>query len=459
MSSRGRNGPAGTGRLATARTAAATDEALTEAPSTLPPTGIEPSAPPVGSAGLGRFFYGWYVVGAVMMALAFSSGLGFYNLGVYLRAVTEERGLSVGAVSGATALFFAVAGLGGVGAARLIARFDVRRVMAAGALLAGGALVALGQVRSLWQLYAVYAVFALGWAACGLVPATTLVTRWFHRRRAVALSVASTGLSVGGAAITPLSARLIDDWGLPEAMPWLALAWVVGIVPVTLAVLRPSPESMGLSPDGDPVPAGPAAPVGGWPYAQAVRSRFFVCVSLAYVVVMGSQVGSIAHLFNLVSEQVDEGTARRAVTVLAVSSIVGRLSGGWVVTRFSMSAMTVGCAALQGVALFLLGQLDGRWPLLVTSALFGITVGNLLMLQPLLLAERFGVRDYPRVYSRSQLVTTVGLVLGPVVLGVLHDAAGNYRLAMAVAAVACAAGVALLVAAGPATATPPPDPA
>ena len=44
---------------------------------------------------------------------------------------------------------------------------------------------------------------------------------------------------------------------------------------------------------------------------------------------------------------------------------------------------------------------------------FGLTIGNILMLQPLLIAERFGVRDYPRIFSRSQFIAVAGTAGGP----------------------------------------------
>jgi MFS family permease len=75
-------------------------------------------------------------------------------------------------------------------------------------------------------------------------------------------------------------------------------------------------------------------------------------------------------------------------------------------------------------------------------------VGNLLMLQPLLLAEAFGVREYAKVYSSSQLVTTLGVAGGPILLGYLDDVR-NYELAYIVAAISALVGLVLFVASGP----------
>ena len=82
--------------------------------------------------------------------------------------------------------------------------------------------------------------------------------------------------------------------------------------------------------------------------------------------------------------------------------------------------------------------------------LFGATIGNILMLQPLLVAERFGVRDYPRIFSRSQFVTMLGTASGPLLLGWLHDVAGGYRTSYLVAAGCSVTGAAVLTTGGPA---------
>jgi MFS family permease len=397
-----------------------------------------------------RGFRGWQVVGASFWILGVSSGLGFYALAIYLDALTDQRGFSVGQVSAANFCFFVTGGMAGLLAARLIARHDVRVVMAGGAALAGVALGLIGEADELWALCALYIVFGLGWALCGLVPSMTLVTRWFHKRRSMALSIASTGLSVGGIVCTPIVKRALEENDLASVMPWIGAVFAVAIIPVALLLAIPSPESVGQLPDGD------AAPVGGGPvtvtgldFHKAVHSRYFVCVTAAYVLVMASQVGGISHLVKLANENVDTSTGALVLSVLACASVVARLLGGWVVTKVPMTGFTAGLAALQGVALASLAWVDSRMGMLLLAAFFGITIGNLLMLQPLLIAEAFGVRDYARIYSRSQFVSTLGVAFGPLLLGLVHDAVDGYEFAYTLAAVLSIGGALLLVASGP----------
>ena len=397
-------------------------------------------------------FPGWWVVTGCFIVLTTSSGLGFYGLAVYLNAFSNEKGWPLSTISLATTLFFVVGGVMGVFVARWIAKWDVRIVIVGGGVVGGLALAVLGRVDRQWQLFVVYAVFAAGWAAAGLVPATTVVTRWFHTRRSVALSVASTGLSVGGILITPFAKQLLDSRGLAAGMPWLGLLFVVGIVPAAWFLVRPDPEVEGWAPDGVRRSAGEVVPPPtGTAFADAVRSRFFVCVTIGYLLAFGAQLGGIQQIVKLVEDRTDARTAQFALTTIAATSVVARLVGGRVVQLVPMMRFTVALAVLQGAALALLGFASATWLIFAAIVMVGATIGNILMLQPLLIADRFGVREYPRIFGRSQLFTVVGTAGGPFLIGALYDVAGSYRVPYVVAACCSLAGAFVLSLGGPAT--------
>lgn len=394
-------------------------------------------------------FPGWRVVTGSFIVLTVTAGLGFYGLAVFLNAFSRERGWDVASVSLATTIFFLVSGAVGVWVARLIARTDVRYAIVGGGVVGALALAVLGQVQQKWQLYLVYCVFALGSAAAGLVPVTTVVTRWFHARRSVALSIASTGLSAGGMIVTPAAKWLIDRQGLEAGTPWLAAVWFIGVVPAALWLIIPDPASRGWLPDGERSSVGVAAPIAkGMAFTEAVRHRFFIAVTIGYVLALGSQVGGIQQLVRLAESRTDRNTAALATLVLAAMSVIGRLVGGRVVTKVPMLGFTVTLAVVQGGAMVGLAFAESTLALFLMLPIFGLTVGNILMLQPLLIAERFGVKDYPRLFSRSQFVSTFGVAGGPLLLGWLHDVGGGYRTSYLVAGCCSVAGAAILSSAG-----------
>lgn len=390
------------------------------------------------------------VVG-VFVTLSISSGLGFYNASVILEAAKGELGVSVRAVSGATTMFFAVSGIAGFTASPFIDRVDVRWFYCFGGLVGAAALSSLRWVDSIIELYIFFGVFGVGFSLAGLVPGTTVVARWFHVKRSVALSIATTGLSVGGIAVTPFVARLIDARSLSGAGPWMGLAWLA-VIPLAALLIRSSPADVGLQPDGapEPPPGIEPAALAGATFVQAKSSRFFRLLSLTYALVFLAQVGGLAHLFNLATERADKGAAAAALSTMAFASVAGRLTGGVLVTRVSIKTMTSVLIVVQAVALSLLAFATSQVGLVASSAVFGVSIGNLLMLQPLLLAETFGVKEYSRIYSYNQLFGTIGVATGPFAIGFIHDLS-NYRSAFLIGAVMNIVALGVFVAAGTVT--------
>ena len=396
-------------------------------------------------------FPGWWVVSACFTLLTFSSGLGFYGLAVYLQAFSRELGWSVSSISLATTFFFLVGGVAGIPISKFIAKHDVRIMIIGGATLAAVALFSMRFVEQRWQLFVVYCFYALGWSASGMGPVTTVVTRWFHVRRASALAVASTGLSMGGIVVTPFIKWILDTQGIRNGSPWLALIWFCGTVPVTLILLRAFPQPYGWLPDGARAAPGDVANISGTPLADAVRSRFFKAITFGYIFALGAQVGGALQLVKLVEERTNRSTATLATIALSSMSIISRFVAGRIIPKVNMTRFTVGLATLQGFSMASIALNESRIGLLLSIALFGITIGNMVMMQSLLLAERFGVRDYPRIAARSGLISFSGTALGPLLLGWLYDVAGGYRAAYLAAAICSLLGAAMFSFAGPAS--------
>jgi MFS family permease len=398
-------------------------------------------------------FPGWWVVGGCFAILFFGSSLGFYGMGVYLNAFSKEFGWKISSLSIATTFFFLIGGLWNMVVARVMARYDVRYLIYAGAIVGAGSLYMLGHVTQKWHLFAVYAVFAIAWSSSGLTAATTVVTRWFHVGRASAIAAASSGLSVGGILLTPFVKKLIDAQHMSGASKWLALIWLVGMTVPAFLFIRPDPQALNWMPDGEPKLNNEVVDLPGTPMAVAIKTKFFWIVTVGYVLVMGAQVGAIQQIVKLVEERTTAGTAALATSVLSGASVVFRLIGGRIIPKFPLAKFMVFIAALQGTGIILIGQMENTILLFLSIGLFGAMVGNVLMMQSLLIAQRFGVKDYARISARSQLVSLTGTAIGPILIGSIRDSAGNYTVPYLVAGCLSLVGAAIFTQSGPAEAT------
>jgi predicted MFS family arabinose efflux permease len=173
-------------------------------------------------------------------------------------------------------------------------------------------------------------------------------------------------------------------------------------------------------------------------------------MTLAFIFGMMTQVGGIAHLFSLVAGRTgSDDAAALALAVMAGASVVGRLIGGWALSYISSRGFVIGLTIGQGVVLILLAFAESTAGLVASSLLFGLTVGNLLMMAPLLSAEAFGLKAYGRIFSINQLCNVVGVAAGPVVMGQLYARAGGYHAAFLAMAMASGIAFILICAAGP----------
>lgn len=403
-----------------------------------------------------ELYYGWKIVFALLGILTFSSGLSFYNHSVYLNALAANPAFDIRTTSYAVSVFFLSGGFAGLWVGNLVQKYDPRVPMCLGAILACLSLCVFPRIASIWQLYLTYAIFGVGFAGSALIPATTLVTRWFQKRRAVALSIASTGLSLGGVVVTPLSVLMVDTLGFSVAAPLLGLMYIVGVIPATLLFLRPSPASMGLVIDGGAVDLQrektanlTEQSLDGMSFKEARAGRYFWGIAAAYVFLMMAQVGGISHQYGLIKEQLTDAETAVAVAIIPVASIVGRLIGGWLVGRFSIRFFAIGMMVLQAVSLSVLALGISQFVLYLSLAMFGASVGNLLMLQPLLIADAFGLKDYARIFSICNLLSSWGTATGPALLGFAYTLNGNfYSLPYWLAASAGATGLLLFLAGG-----------
>ena len=383
-----------------------------------------------------------------------ATGLGFYSLPVYLNVLVHSRGFGLTTVSYAVSSFFLVSAVVNVPLGRLIRRVEPRWVMLGGSVLAGLSLFLLGRVDAVWQLYLDFTIFGCGFSASSYLPGTAVIVGLFDRDRARALALALTGGSVGGVVVAPLLTRVVDARGLTGTAPWLGLAYLLlGGLPVVVAIrghlaAPPAPSSASAS-----AAAGTSA---GVSYAVAVRSAAFILVTVSFGVLLADQVGTQVQIVTIGSAM-GVGNAGIAVSIMASATVVGRLIGAFALSRLPVVGFSAVMGVLQGVSFGVLALLPGLAGLAVGTVLFGITIGNLTVLIPLVVVELFGLTDYPRIYAVSQFGASVGTAGGPVVLAWLHSGFGSYRLPLLI--LAGVSGVASVVVARLRAPVPVPAPA
>src|SRR5215831_3361561 len=200
-----------------------------------------------------------------------------FSFGVFFSALLDEFGWSRAALSGVFSLYAFGYGTLAFVSGDLTDRWGPRLVIATGGLFLGAGWIAMSFTRSLWQPYVFYGVIAALGMSTAFVPCGATVARWFVRRRGLAAGIASAGGSLGAFALAPLAQLLVSKLGWRWAYVIFGTAILV-VLNVLAPLLKRDPETMGLTPDGEPsrssVPSG-VPPRRDYTVRQALRSRAF----------------------------------------------------------------------------------------------------------------------------------------------------------------------------------------
>lgn len=393
----------------------------------------------------------WWVLTVSAAMLTFGGGMTFYAFPVYLDALVSTAPQRMFAVSNAVSVFYLAFALAGVPVAWLVQRAGTRAVIGAGSLVCAVGLAAVADVDDPTLLAVAFGLVGVGGCATSLLPITVVIVRLFVHDRARALALTMTGFSVGGVGVVPLLSWLVHTYGVRACAPWLAAAYLVLVgLPGALFVSSDrGAASSGQATRSEVQPERqrirPDAALVGVPYRDAVRSSVFLVLTGTCAVLMANQMGPQVHLVRMGTEKhIDNPVV--LITVLAGSSLAGRLVGGLVMARTDTTMFFAGLGVVQAAALVLMAAPTGTAGAVLGACCFGVCIGNLGVVTPLLLVERFGLGDYPRILGLHQLVVNLGMACGPSVLGTLHGRLGGYPLplfTMALASLACALVIAI----------------
>jgi len=90
-----------------------------------------------------------------------------------------------------------------------------------------------------------------------------------------------------------------------------------------------------------------------------------------------------------------------------------------------------GALALSALSVALLLSIASRGALPLFVVTYGLAVGGIVVLFPLLLGECFGLLAFGKILGLIGIPATLGMAAGPVLTGRIYDVTGSYRLAFA----------------------------
>jgi predicted MFS family arabinose efflux permease len=241
----------------------------------------------------------------------------------------------------------------------------------------------------------------------------------------------------GMSLLVPVAMWLILAFGWRAAYAVIGIASLAVLLPLSLWVVRESPESLGVAPDGLPATsarAGPEPPE-RTDVAEAVRTAPFWQLAGGMFTCGFSMSLLSAHGVPMLTDHGFHAmVASGAMGVLGASSFGGAMMLGVLADRLGrrpVLAWLYGTRAILFGAMFLVRDSPGA--LMVIAALGGASMSGSLAMTSALTADIFGRFSVGSVFGTIFVVHQGGAALGSWLGGLLFELTGGYGTAFAVA--------------------------
>lgn len=380
-----------------------------------------------------RIFYGWWIVAAAFLNLFLAVGIVYYGLPVFYPSLVDSMGFTRQQVTSGVFIGFAVvAPLFGFLAGVMIDRLGPRGVVLIGVVFVGSSLIFMGHIRTLTQYYFLCLTEILGYVLAGPISNQVLVANWFRAQRGRAMGVAYLGLGLGGALSPILIYRLIDRHGWRWTFEAIGIVILLVLFPIGVWVTRSRPQEMGLCPDGAAEEPGGQLPDDMQPVAvwAAVRTKNFWLLLVGSTLTIGAIGTVISHFILYLKDQgYSAGWASRALSVLLISSLAGRVTVGYVADRFRRKNVMALFYFFLAAVLPLLFIHQHTQAVYAFAVAFGFAMGADYMLIPLVAADCFGLTALGKLLALIIMADSLGQTFGPVMAGHIYDVHHSYNLA------------------------------
>jgi cyanate permease len=162
----------------------------------------------------------------------------------------------------------------------------------------------------------------------------------------------------------------------------------------------------------------------------ALRTPALGSVMTAFGIGMMAQIGFLTHQVALLAQSVDALAVSMTVSSTAVSALVGRLALARFADEMDPKVTTAVALLTAAGSLGVIGLFPVPVVLIGASIVFGLTVGNVTTLAPIIVRREFGARAFGLVFGVASCGIQLAAAVGPSFYGLLHDSFGSYSPAL-----------------------------
>jgi len=364
-------------------------------------------------------YYGWTVAGMALLANLFAYGL-VYAFSVFFKTLSHEFGWSRSAIAGAFTAYAIIHNVFAIPAGRITDRFGPRPVLIVSGFCLGLSMVLMSRISTIWELYLYYGVF-LSLGVGGIyTPMMATVSKWFIKKRGMAIGIATAGLGMGSLVISPLTAWLIASFGWRMTYVVLGIISWLFFIPI-IKFTKPFPLENKIENHHEDSSR-------DFTFLEAFMTRNFWAFSFSLLFIALAVWAIIVHLIPMLTDKgMSLVAAGRTAGLLGAGGLLGRIFSGYLSDRIKRQHALLIAFFLQLILLIWLLISHESWMFFCFAFFFGISYGGWSGVIGAFPADYFGIKANGAILGFSVSMAGIGVAIGPYLGGYIFDRTNSYH--------------------------------
>lgn len=384
-----------------------------------------------------RWYYGWNIVAAATILTLLTVGMRL-GIGPLFLPMAHDLGFSRSLLASIIAIGMLCYGLAMPLAGWLVARIGTRHVLLLGTAIMVVSTLWATHTRSASGIFWSFGVWmSVGAALTSPVALTPVISRWFQRRRGMALFFLSTGSMAGIAVMTPALGWTLQHFSWQHTLLGFAAIFTAITVPTAWSIVRDN------APDGADAPIGAnaaQAAQAAWgahlSVAQSMRTATFWKVTFGLFACGFSMNLMGTHCMPmLIDHGFDATTSALGIGLIGLVAIPSTMVLGRIADKVERRKLLSVIYGVRGIGFIGLLVVASAWQLYGVAAIGGVVWAGSIALSSAILADVYGVKKVGVLYGWSYLGHQVGAMLSAWLGGWGYETHHTHWLAFGTAAV------------------------
>lgn len=390
----------------------------------------------------------WLMLGGSFAAFTVSAAM-MHSYTVYLVAFIQDFGWGRGETSIAYSVSQLVAGVSSPLVGAMVDRLGPRLLALLGSVLLVLGLAGSAYITTLWQIVGLYGIVMTVGANClGLVVFAPMLSRYFVRRRGMAIAIVQSANGIARGVSVPLVELTILNIGWRST--YLVQAALMAAVTLPLAAVfrraepaRTTAEAIRSGTVPEQTSTSPAQP--GWTLGEAVRTpHFWLLFSVYMFTGLGSYFVSLHQLAFAADIGFNKLYAAEVLGTGALFAVPGIVATGTLsdyIGRELAAVLAYGVSIIGVVCALLITSPSQHLMLWLHACFFGVTWGAR---GPAITAKTADLFPGPRLGTILGVITIgsgLGAALGSWGAGFVFDLTDSYRVAFMLSIASYCCGV------------------